>query len=293
MTAEWPAGEVAFVTGAASGIGLGIARALVAAGAKVALADIDAERLDAVTEELTEAGGTVLAVPLDISDAEAWTAAADRAEEALGPVSILSNNAGAATSSPVGQIKLELWQWVFRVNAEAQLIATQTFLPRFQSRGGHAHIMHTSSMAGVVPIGNTAAYNASKFASLGFCLTLREELRGSDITVSVLLPGTTATRISETGRIGEAKVLGTEPNRELIAANRALTSVGADPDRVGEQVVEAMAARQFLIITHKDWYPLVKRIHDEFDKAYAEFDGRHGADETALKLAAGSSPVNY
>ena len=88
-------GQAALVTGAGSGIGADVARHLAAAGAKVALADIDEARLAEAEKELTAAGGTVVAIPLDITDPDQWTAAADRAEEALGPISILCNNAGA------------------------------------------------------------------------------------------------------------------------------------------------------------------------------------------------------
>ncbi|MFC7994540.1 SDR family NAD(P)-dependent oxidoreductase [Streptomyces rochei] len=93
-----PAEEAAFVTGAASGIGLGVSRALVTTGADVALADIDEEGLDDDAKKPAGAGGTVTAVPLDVSDADSPAAAADRAEEALGPISILCNNPAAPTS---------------------------------------------------------------------------------------------------------------------------------------------------------------------------------------------------
>lgn len=293
MTTEWPAGEVAFVTGAASGIGLGVARAFVAAGAKVALVDIDAERLEGIAREMTDAGATVMAVPLDVTDADAWVAAADNVEATLGPVSIVSNNAGVSGVGPVTQTRLETWRWLFKINAESQFLAASVFLPRFQSRGGRAHIMNTASMAGLVPIANTAAYNASKFASVGFSFTMRDELEDTDIVVSLLLPGTTATRLSYTARTAEAKLLGEDVNKDVIDANLALLSQGADPDAVGEQVLEAMRAKQFFIITHLEWQPLVKRVHDEIDKAYAEFDGRHGPCPAALKLLEGPSPVSY
>ncbi|MBQ0882956.1 SDR family NAD(P)-dependent oxidoreductase [Streptomyces sp. WAC05458] len=92
------AGEAAFVTGAASGIGLAVSRALVTTGAEVALADIDEERLDDDAKKPAGAGGTAMAVPLDVSDADSSAAAADRAEEALGPISILRSNPAAPTS---------------------------------------------------------------------------------------------------------------------------------------------------------------------------------------------------
>lgn len=290
---SWPNGEAALVTGAASGIGLGIARALVAAGAKVALADIDGDRLAEIAAELTEAGGTVAAVAFDVGDPDAWEAAANGAEAALGPISILCNNAGVSGGGPLDETPLEVWRWVHRVNLDAQFIGVATFLPRFKKRGGRAHITNTVSMSGIVPMANVGAYVSSKFASLGFTMTLRDELAGTDIGVSALCPGTVATRLGITAEVGQAKLLGREPNMVAAEQNRALQAAGADPDRVGEQVVEAMRDRQFLIITHLQWQPLVQRVHDEINQAFADFDGRHGVDATAQIMVSGTTPIAY
>ncbi|MEV6060973.1 SDR family oxidoreductase [Nocardia asteroides] len=288
---NWPAGEAAFVTGAASGIGLGIARAFVAAGAKVALADIDGARLAEIVTELTTAGGTVAAVELDVSDPDQWEAAADSAEQALGPISILCNNAGVSGAGPIDQIPLEVWRWVHRINIDAQFIGVSTFLPRFKSRGGRAHILNTASMAGIVPMVTVGAYASSKFASVGFSMVLRDELQDSDIGVSLLCPGTVATRLNMTAEEAQAKLLGTEVNVAAAEQNGALLAQGADPDRVGAQVVEAIQDKQFLIITHREWAPLVARVHNEIDRAFTEFDGRHGPDATARILAEGARPI--
>ena len=291
MATKWPAGQAAFVTGAASGIGLGMARALVAGGAKVALADIDAARLATAEKELSDAGGTVVAVPLDVTDPDQWSAAADRAEAALGPVSILCNNAGANGGAEIDKTPLEVWRWVHSINVDGQFLGVSTFLPRFKRRGGRAHIVNTASMAGIVPMVRVGAYSSAKFASFGFSMVLRGELDGTDIGVSVLCPGTVNTRISESSGEGEARLLGTEVNTAAIEGNNALLAHGADPDRVGEQVVEAMQLGQFLIITHRDWQPLVDAVHTEIQAAFREFDDRHGPDRAAQILAQGVSPV--
>lgn len=291
MTTDWPVSEAAFVTGAASGIGLGIARALVRAGVKVALADIDAARLENVAKELTDAGGTVAATPLDIGEADQWADAADRAEAALGPISILCNNAGVNGGGLVDETPLDVWRWVFKINAEAQFIGVSTFLPRFKSRGGRAHIVNTASMAGLVPMARVSAYSASKFASVGFSMVLREELKVTDIGVSLLCPGTVATRLSVTAGEAEAKLLGQAVNTAAVDGNGALLAQGANPDLVGVQVVEAMRQRQFLIITHSDWKPLVTAVHTEIQRVFDEFDDRHGPDPTVPFLIGGESPI--
>ncbi|MEV0587986.1 SDR family oxidoreductase [Nonomuraea sp. NPDC050310] len=283
----WPAGEVAFVTGAASGIGLGIARALVAAGASVALADIDGKRLAEIARELTEAGGSVAAIELDVSDAAQWEAAADRAEAALGPVSLLFGNAGVSGGGRIEDTTLDVWRWVQKINIEAQFIGVATFLPRFKARGGRAHILNTASMAGLVPMVTQGAYVASKFASVGFSMVLRDELEGTGIGVSVLCPGTVATRLGVTAPEAEAKLLGADLDVSIVERNSALLATGADPDQVGKQVLDAVRDGQFLIITHREWAPLVERVHAEQSRAFTEFEGRHGVDATAQMLASG------
>ncbi|MBD0419008.1 SDR family oxidoreductase [Streptomyces sp. TRM S81-3] len=289
---DWPAGEAAFVTGGASGIGLGVARALVAAGAKVALADVDEGRLAEAAQELTDAGGTVTAVRLDVSDEESWAAAADLAEEALGPISILCNIAGVNGGGTIEETPLKVWRWVLGVNIDGQFLGVSTFLPRFRSRGTRAHVLNTASVSGLVPMANVGAYSASKFASVGFTMVLREEMRDSNVGVSLLIPGTVATRINFTAGEAEAKLLGRQLNREVAEANHAVLAKGADPDRVGEQVVEAVRDGRFVIVTHREWGAFARRIHAEIEDAYEAFDGRHGPDTTAQMLAGGTNPVS-
>lgn len=288
---NWPAGQAAFVTGAASGIGLGMARALVAAGAKVALADIDADRVAAAARELADAGGTVVAVTLDVTDPDQWVAAADTAEAALGPISILCNNAGINGGAEIDKTSLDVWRWVYRINIESQFIGVSTFLPRFNAHGGRCHIVNTASMAGIVPMQRVGAYSSAKFASFGFSMVLRDELKGTNVGVSVLCPGTVATRIAVNSGEREAELLGRDANAAMIEGNFALTSQGANPDRVGDQVLEAMQNGQFMIITHRDWEPLVTAVHTEIRQAFAECDDRHGPDVSAIYLVQGYNPV--
>ncbi|AHH19208.1 oxidoreductase, SDR family [Nocardia nova SH22a] len=265
----WPSGEAAFVTGAASGIGLGIARALVAAGAAVALADVDGARLTKVVDEIVARGGKAVAIELDVSAEDAWAGAADRAEEALGPISILVNNAGVISNAPITQTTTDAWRRNFRVNVEGQFLGTTTFLSRFLERGGRAHILNTSSMGGLMPIPGVGAYCASKFASFGLSLVLRDELRDTDVSVSVLTPGTVSTGMTAAEGAG-----------------------GANPDRVGEQVVEALQAGRFLIPTHGDFEPILARLHREIEQAFADTDHRHGPDPSAQMLLSGVDPLN-
>ncbi|MFI2609740.1 SDR family NAD(P)-dependent oxidoreductase [Kitasatospora sp. NPDC018619] len=266
----WPSGETAFVTGAASGIGLGIARALVARGARVTLVDLDGDKLAAAVAELGAAEGSVVAIELDVSVEDRWKDAADRAEAALGPVSILVNNAGVISAAPLVDTTFEDWRRHFRVNVDGQFLGTSVFLPRFLERGGRAHILNTASMGGLMPVPGVGAYSASKFASVGLSLALREELRDTGVRVSVLCPGTVSTGMTAAGG----------------------HPVGADPDRVGEQVVEAMEAGRFVIPTHPDFAPIVAELHREIEQALRDTDDRHGPDPSVQMILGGVDPVN-
>ena len=270
---NWPNGEAAFVTGAASGIGLGIARALINQGAKVALADRDADKLATIVEELSSAGATVVAVPLDVSNEEQWVGAADAAEAALGPISILINNAGVVSNAAIVDTTTELWHRHFSVNVDGQFFGVRTFLPRFLERGGRAHILNTASMGALMPIPGVGAYCASKFASMGLSMVLREELKATAVDVSVLTPGTVATGMTS------AEATGDRP-------------AGANPDRVGEQVVEALQAQRFLIPTHGDYEPILAGLHREIEQAFADTDDRHGPDPSVQLILAGTDPLD-
>ncbi|MEV6060954.1 SDR family NAD(P)-dependent oxidoreductase [Nocardia asteroides] len=270
---EWPAGEAAFVTGAASGIGLGIARALVAAGAKVALVDIDRAGLAAAAGELATAGGVVVTLAADVSDAEQWHRAVVRAEGMLGPVSILCNTAAARGGGPIDETPLELWRRIHRVNLDAQFIGAATFLPRFKSRGGRAHIVNTAAMSGLVPTVHEAASASSRSAGVGFSMVLRDELAGTGVGVTLVCPG---------------------PGIAAGCREGGLTH-RVDGDRIGALVLDAMRERRFLLVTDPGWAPLVDGVNAEIERAFAfsEFDGRHGADPVPWLLLAGTNPVTF
>ncbi|NEW27069.1 SDR family NAD(P)-dependent oxidoreductase [Nocardia cyriacigeorgica] len=291
----WPHGESAFVTGGASGMGLGIVRALVAAGAKVAVVDRDGDRLADVVREINDrsGAGSAVAIQMDVGDPERWESAADEAEAAIGPISILVSNAGVSGGTALENLTLEVWRWILNVNLESQFFGIKTFVPRFRKRGGRAHVMMTNSMAGLAPMRDNGAYAASKWGGFGMALVLREELRDSDIDVSILFPGSVATRLSATAEEVQAKLLGREFDEKMVAANQArLAQFGADPDKVGEQVLEAMQNRQFGIITAREWEPLVTRVHDEVHQMFADFDGRHGVDQIPLMILEGQQVID-
>jgi NAD(P)-dependent dehydrogenase (short-subunit alcohol dehydrogenase family) len=240
-----PAGEIAVITGAASGIGRATALALARAGADIALADVHDARLAAVAAEVTALGRRVLAVRCDVSRDADVTALARRVEAELGPPGIVMNNAGVVLRGALEQIDLQDWQWCLGINVFGVVRGIHAFLPGMIARG-RGHIVNTGSMAGVVAFtGEGAPYIASKFAVNGLTEALALYARPFGIGVSLLCPGGVNTNLAETGRS-----IGMTPEREKAETLMAQALQGGDelePEAVGELVVEAIRDEQFLI----------------------------------------------
>jgi NAD(P)-dependent dehydrogenase (short-subunit alcohol dehydrogenase family) len=267
------AGRTAFITGGANGIGLGIARAFAGAGAKLALADVDADALAAAKAELSAITPTETVV-LDVRDREAYAAAADQVEAALGPVSLLFNNAGVAGSAPVTKLSYALWDWAMGINLDGPINGVQTFLPRMAARGGGGHIVNTASGAGLVEAGSGVMYHTAKFGVVGLSESLRPELRSLGIGVSVLCPGPVATGIID--RTSASRPSGlrgmSETDRERAAVGlaraKAMLATGVNPDDVGQMVLKAVQDGQFYIHTDRTVAGLVARRTEEILAAF-------------------------
>jgi len=159
--------KVAFVTGAAGGIGLGMARAFAEAGMKVAITDIDVKTLHEAAADLRKSGAKILALPLDVTDLVSWKASAKTVEAALGPVQVLCNNAGVSTlGMKFDEISPEVWNKVISINLTGVYNGMRCFLEGMRAAGG-GHIVNTSSMGGMLGVPNLSPYVATKFAVVG------------------------------------------------------------------------------------------------------------------------------
>jgi NAD(P)-dependent dehydrogenase (short-subunit alcohol dehydrogenase family) len=269
-------GKVAFVTGSAGGIGLGIARACVEAGMKVVLADIDEGALEQSAAELNAAGAGVMTVALDVTDRDGWERAARDVSAAMGPVQLLVNNAGVSVSTlglRLDETGPELWDRVVGINLTGVYNGVRCFLGGMRAAGS-GHIVSTSSMAGLLGSAPMLApYCASKFAVVGFSEALRAEVAGYGIGVSVLCPGGVRTELWRSSRtvLGLPEVDDLAPELSRLSASTA--SDAMDPDEVGLRVLEGVVADELYIFTdatcRDDLAARQQRLLDACDRAEA------------------------
>lgn len=247
-------GMTAYVSGAGSGIGRGIALGLARRGVRVGAADIR-EADAAETVRLVEAlGGRGIALPTDVSDLASVEAAADALETACGPVSIVCNNAGVAMhGKPVYEYSPDEWEWVIGVNVYGVIHGVRTFVPRLLAGGGPAHVVNTASIGGFQVNADflTSPYSMTKYAVVALTEALRNELSGTQIGVSVLAPAAVDTGIhlserSRPERLGGAYV---RPENHFMGA---LIKDGAQPEEIGAHVLAAIEDGAFYIFTQRE-----------------------------------------
>ena len=243
--------KTCFITGGARGLGLGIARACAQRGARLALADIDAAALTAAERALADLT-EVRTYALDITDRDAFLRVADQAEDDLGPVHALFNNAGVIDSVSPSAMRGELWDWMVDVNLNGVYNGVQAFVPRMIQRGEGGLVVNTSSGAGLVEAGSGFAYHATKYAVVGMSESLNRELKRHRIHVSVICPGPVATDIvrnTQGLRPDEAEPHTSTVTAILEHAHAHLRQDGVDADLAGERVVEQVLAGQLYAFT--------------------------------------------
>lgn len=259
-------GRVAVVTGAASGIGLAMAKRFAAAGMSVVLADIEQSALDSATAEVAESGSTVLAVRVDVSDAAAVEDLAVQTYDAFGAAHILCNNAGVGGGGHQATLSVAEWNWVLGVNLHGVVHGIASFLPRMISGGDHGHIVNTASMAGHLAFSGMGPYNASKYAVVGISESLFHELAGTPVGVSVLCPGWVNTRIGESSRNRPAGVPERVARPEDLARSEYVSAVlaaGLPASAIADLVHDAVVNDTFWIFSHPEMLAGVSRRTEE------------------------------
>ncbi|MEW6555184.1 MAG: SDR family NAD(P)-dependent oxidoreductase [Actinomycetota bacterium] len=227
------------VTGAASGIGKGIARAFARRGARLAVADINAEALEKMRLELVAADCKVYAQVVDVALAADVEGFCDSVYREMGRVDVLCNNAGVAVSGSFEDIGLDDWRWIFGINLMGVIHGCHYFYPRMIAQGGGGHIVNIASAAGLFPLPGSIPYSCTKYAVVGLSETLRAEAVLHGIGVSAICPG-----FVSSGIFGSARQC--TPRKDMTHEEAAsqlrenLRKRGRTPEKVAAAVLEAV-----------------------------------------------------
>jgi NAD(P)-dependent dehydrogenase (short-subunit alcohol dehydrogenase family) len=255
--------KVAFITGAASGIGLGIARACLGAGMRVVIADIRAAALESAAARLAADGGVVFPMVLDVTDRGQWADCASRVSRELGAVDLLCSNAGVIFVGPTQEATYEDWDFALGVNLGGMINAVRTFAPAMSSSGRGGHIVITASVNGLFSGTGVGVYVTSKFALVGLAESLRADLRDAGIGVSVLCPGPVQSELFESTPAVRPAGLAASGSTPLLppGTDRADTPIfrtALTGLEVGECVLAGVRRNQLYILTHPEIRPVLE-----------------------------------
>jgi NAD(P)-dependent dehydrogenase (short-subunit alcohol dehydrogenase family) len=256
--------KIAVVTGAASGIGRGLALRFAAAGMHVVLADVEAGALEEAAAEVAATGRQALAVRTDASKAADVEALAQATLDRFGAVHVVCNNAGVALSGLTWMHTVADWEWLLGVNLWGVIHGVRVFTPIMLAQGGDAHIVNTASLAGLISGPGQSIYGVTKFGVVALSETLFHELQmlGSPVRVSVLCPGFVSTRIADAARNRPADLADTAlppPGSEALEElGRQLLASATPPSVIADRVLEAIREERFYILPHPQWKDLIQ-----------------------------------
>ena len=229
-------GKTAFITGGASGIGLGIAKNFAREGMNVVIGDVQDESLERAEVELKAISNNIFPVNVDVCDRPAMQEVAELITQKFGSLHVLCNNAGIGGGRKVLETPDDQWRRVEEVNLWGPINGVKVFLPRMLESGEDGHIVNTSSFSGIHGHGNQSCYGASKFALVGLSEFLRNDLADTNISVSVLCP-----HVADTPIIDALKERVNSQVREIIE------DMAVPADVVGQQVLNAIKNQEFYI----------------------------------------------
>ena len=264
-------GKTAIVTGAASGIGLGIATALAEAGANVVMADIQKDAIEQAAHGLSGTNKRVMPLRVDVTQEQSIIDALAAAERNFGKLHIACNNAGVPMhGTRLTDVPPSDWAFVMGVNIWGIIHGIRHFVPAILKHGEEGHIVNTASVAGFQNRRGTdqAPYSMTKYAALSLSEALELELEGTNIGVSVLCPGPIATNIARGARnrpdhMGGPQIRATD---EAILAERLATN-GLDPKKVGDRVVDAIRTKTFYAFVSAVPADVIKARHRRIEAA--------------------------
>jgi NAD(P)-dependent dehydrogenase (short-subunit alcohol dehydrogenase family) len=278
-------GRTAFVTGGANGVGIGLVRALLGDGCKVAIADVREDHIERALKSLDNR--EVMGVKVDVSSREGMAVAADEVEARFGPVTLLFNNAGVNLFQTIEESSYTDWDWLMGVNLHGPINGCMTFAPRMIAHGQGGYIVNTASMAGWLASGSPGIYNTTKFAVRGLSESLRCSLAPKGIGVSCVCPGLVKSYIyaSDDIRPDALKADAKPVNKEGVERLAGMHQVGMEPDVIAARILQGMRENQAYIFPMPDHKEELEEYYQEVLADYREYPQDPGYDER-LKMEA-------
>ncbi len=265
-------GKVAFVTGGSSGIGLGLVKVLAEEGMRVAFSY---RRQDHLRQTLAyfrdRPGESVHPIKLDVTDRAQMAEAKRQIERVYGPVRVLINNAGIGILGPMEQATFSDWDWIMKVNVGGVINALVTFLPAMIAGGEEAHIVNVASMGGIAALGAAGLYATSKFAVVGLTESLRTDMVGRNVGVSVYCPGTVKSNIGEGDALRDErfKESGYAPAAPRKDGEASFMDVAMDATQAARHVLEGIKNNQLFIISHPEFRDVLRARHAKIEASIA------------------------
>lgn len=261
--------KVVVITGGAGGIGWAMARAFGERGAKVMLADLDEEGLEAAVADLRSERIDAIGTVTDVADGRSVEALAAKADEEFGGADIVCNNAGVAVFGSVVDAPTSDWEFTVSVNLYGVVNGIRSFVPRLLARGVGGHIVNTASMSGLVGMEHLGVYCASKFAVVGLSESLARELQHTGIGVSVVCPMVVDTAINENSeRLRPARSPQSDPPE-----SGAMVGGVIEAPEVAKRVIEAVEHGHLYVLTHPEQRAILARRAERLDEAAARVAG--------------------
>ena len=266
-------GKVAFVTGGSSGIGQGIVKVLAKEGMRVAFSYRRQDHLDQTMAYFSDKPlQSVHPIKVDVTDRAGMGAAKLEIERVYGPVQVLINNAGVGIHGPMEQATFGDWDWIMSVNVGGVINGLVTFLPGMLASGQDAHIVNVASMGGIAALGSVGLYTTTKYAVVGLSESLRTDMVGRNIGVSVYCPGTVKSNIGEGGALRQEqfKDSGYAPPEPRKEGEASFMDVAMDAVEAGGHVMRGIKDNQLFIISHPEFRDVLRARHAKIEDSIAK-----------------------
>lgn len=269
------AGQLAFITGGASGAGLGQAKVLGRAGAKICIADVRAEAIESALAALRTEGIAAHGIVLDIMDRAAYAKAADEVEAVFGMApTILSNTAGVNSFGPIEKTTYDDFDWIMGVNLNGVVNGMVTFVPRMIASGKPGHIVTVSSLGGFMGSAMAGPYSAAKAATVNLMESYRQGLAQYGIGVSVCTPANIKSNIAEASKLRPTRygTSGYVENAETIASLQSIHQHGMEPEQLAEAIKTGIEENVLYIIPYPETREVLRAHFDAIVEAVAPLD---------------------